>query len=580
MPVLFEHIFCNLPVPVIVCRNDHRKFPLYYVNTSARIFLNPAYCHDGQPVDSLLLFENQQVREALQQALLTIGALGGVKTRLMVANHQYCTVEIAVNRMELEGEAFVIIYLHPLEESRLVLSSGEYYSTISNLFHVANHTPDIQVAIQRILCLLGELVQASRVYLLERTGDTFSCTYEWHTDSISPLLPRMQGLSPSAFHLDPWADADDLLIAGDIRELPSSVYATLQSHDIKSIALLPVRMAGQTQGYIGFDDCVNHRNWHDNELQLLKNVSSLLSSLLTRRNAEMLSERNLSILQAILDNLDHAIYVNTFQHELVFINQAMADLIGLSVQEVVGKRCWEVLGQDRDGPCSFCPMESMVDRDNKILIPQYRWENQNMTNSRWYSLTDSVIQWVDGQGVHIQSSLDVTDQRNHEAQLRHIASIDTMTGVFNREWGYKLMQDMLEEAAVFPQSVSLVFLDLDGLKQTNDTYGHDAGDQMIKRIIQTIRSHIRKTDLVCRWGGDEFILLLRCDPDIAQKIMLKIQSELEQINDLKEYPWRLGFSYGIKHLTENPNASIDAVISQADKLMYEHKMSKRTGVNS
>ena len=96
---------------------------------------------------------------------------------------------------------------------------------------------------------------------------------------------------------------------------------------------------------------------------------------------------------------------------------------------------------------------------------------------------------------------------------------------------------------------------------------------MIINIIQAVRKTLRKNDFVCRWGGDEFIVLLRCDLEHADFVIRKIQAELDLAN--QNYPRErppLSFSYGIADL--NSADSVERVIAAADKAMYKDKMRK------
>lgn len=103
-----------------------------------------------------------------------------------------------------------------------------------------------------------------------------------------------------------------------------------------------------------------------------------------------------------------------------------------------------------------------------------------------------------------------------------------MTAVFNREWGYNKLKETF--AAIGSQQYTLCFIDIDGLKHVNDTLGHAVGDELIVNAIRTIYACIRKEDFICRWGGDEFIILLHCPLEAAEKVMQKINFAIEHFN--------------------------------------------------
>jgi diguanylate cyclase (GGDEF)-like protein len=123
--------------------------------------------------------------------------------------------------------------------------------------------------------------------------------------------------------------------------------------------------------------------------------------------------------------------------------------------------------------------------------------------------------------------------------------------------------------------MSICFIDLDGLKHVNDTFGHEMGDSMIIATGNIIQASIRKSDIICRWGGDEFVLLMHCDMQQAENLMKRIQSNMDEKNRQQQTPYQLGFSYGIVSVDENPDKSMDDLISIADSRMYKQKLEKQ-----
>ena len=113
------------------------------------------------------------------------------------------------------------------------------------------------------------------------------------------------------------------------------------------------------------------------------------------------------------------------------------------------------------------------------------------------------------------------------------------------------------------RSLSLVFLDLDNLKEVNDSQGHKAGDQYLKDFAQVVLAGIRSTDIFGRWGGDEFILLLfRVDSTEAERIIRRIHDRFPR------------FSWGIIDVSSGD--TFEKIVERADTTMYQHKKSKKS----
>ena len=283
------------------------------------------------------------------------------------------------------------------------------------------------------------------------------------------------------------------------------------------------------------------------------------------------------IFKIISDNVDNTLYVNDINtHELLFANKTLAGSVGKTPEELIGKTCWQVLREDQEDVCLFCPVKKLIDKNGNKISDTYTWEFQNTINGKWYLVKNSIIEWIDGRKVHIENAIDITRQKQYEEVLRHSASYDEMTGVYKREWGYKVIQGVLSSSFLSSKDVfSLVFIDLDGLKKVNDTYGHEAGDNMIISVVASIRSCVRQSDVICRWGGDEFLILLKCDIKSARGIMKKINRKLKDVNNTSGEPYDLSFSHGIKEINAYKHPHIDDIIAAADRLMYKNKMKKK-----
>ncbi len=121
-------------------------------------------------------------------------------------------------------------------------------------------------------------------------------------------------------------------------------------------------------------------------------------------------ELHSKMITQLMDHLDVCIYVSRLDtHELLFANKKLRDDFSLG-ESVAGKVCWQVLQAGRDGPCDFCPKKELVERG----IDRYTWSARNSLNGRYYQNTDCLIRWVDGNIVHMENSVDITDIKNAE----------------------------------------------------------------------------------------------------------------------------------------------------------------------
>lgn len=109
--------------------------------------------------------------------------------------------------------------------------------------------------------------------------------------------------------------------------------------------------------------------------------------------------------------------------------------------------------------------------------------------------------------------LELTELKEREAQAQHLADRDGLTGLYNRRRMLELLDAAIAEAARQWQCVGLLFIDLNGFKGINDEYGHAAGDKILTTVATRIAARVRTGDFVCRYGGDEFVVILPSVPD-------------------------------------------------------------------
>ncbi len=440
---------------------------------------------------------------------------------------------------------------------------------------IANQAATVEEALQGVLAHLGKALGLNWVFVLEEKNGTFLHAYEWRskknrwTWSWEPVsVSQMQAV---------FSAGNEPILLDDVAALPEEGRRLLQSAGVCAMATLPLMRGSERMGIVTFINTAGAQAWGEQK-GTLGNIASVLTSLLIRRNAEAEYTSSRKTLQTISDSIENIIYVNDIDtHELVFVNKALADSMGTEAAQFIGRRCWQQLQRGMVEPCPFCPMPVMKEKGYLESGRSYTWEFQNTVNGKWYLIKDAFIKWIDGRTVHIETAMEITHQKEYEEQLKYYASTDPLTGAYNREWGYKIMQEMMTTSGDVERAGSLVFIDLDGLKRVNDACGHDMGDHMINRMVQVVRSSIRKSDALCRWGGDEFLLLLRCKTEVAERIMRTVTEKMREFNESKTTPYELSISYGITELSSAANETVDEIIARADQLMYQQKESKRAG---
>jgi len=165
-------------------------------------------------------------------------------------------------------------------------------------------------------------------------------------------------------------------------------------------------------------------------------------------------------------------------------------------------------------------------------------------------------------------------------QLKDLANTDSLTGLLNRRAFSEILKLEHEKYLRYKEKFSLLIIDIDHFKSVNDVYGHSAGDETLKVFSDAVKTHLRKSDTLCRWGGEEFLILLpNSDEKSSQILAEKLRLEIEglSIQYLKD---RIKFTVciGIASINKN-DSSPENLIHRADIALFAAKDSGRNKVH-
>lgn len=195
---------------------------------------------------------------------------------------------------------------------------------------------------------------------------------------------------------------------------------------------------------------------------------------------------------------------------------------------------------------------------------------QSYTNPNLYSEKDiKLMEFVSEQ---IATAIQ---RKQMEEEMKKLAHFDSLTGAYNRGYSLELLTQQLKLARRKKQKILLAYTDIDGFKNINDTFGHGEGDQVLKEVVKLLKFTLREIDIVCRMGGDEFLLIF---PDSSLKdltiIKKRISKSLTQLNRTLKKSYKINLSIGVSEYDPDNPQSMDELIRIADNRMYEEKKYK------
>lgn len=209
---------------------------------------------------------------------------------------------------------------------------------------------------------------------------------------------------------------------------------------------------------------------------------------------------------------------------------------------------------------SGVPVENMElllttkDKDNLVML-----------------LSSNIIKYEEHNTIVVGLS-DITLLKGAEEVLKRYATTDEMTGLLNKRSGLLVLDNVFNRAKTENTDLSICFMDLDGLKLVNDTYGHMEGDFYIKTVAEVIKANLNFQDSVFRYGGDEIVIILdKCNREMAEKVNMRIKDSLKEASVRAGKPYLMHVSTGLGVLSEEKVETSDQLLSVADRIMYDNK---------
>lgn len=290
--------------------------------------------------------------------------------------------------------------------------------------------------------------------------------------------------------------------------------------------------------------------------------------------------------KSLLDNIADGVYFVDLERSITYWNRGAERITGYKAEEVIGKSCMDNLLNHVNAEGKMlckegCPLSaSMADGnpcENEVFL--HHAEGQRVpVYVRTAPIRGAQGEIIGGVETFSKASTARIDQLEL-AELRYKSNTDALTGLRNRAYVDRLLHGLLSASEDKPSALGVLFIDVDKFKEVNDTFGHDAGDRALKVVSETIQNNLRKTDVVGRWGGDEFIAVVQDVNSgeelqaIAEKIRVLVGvSRL----DLEEGSAVVTVTIGGTLARKGDNSEV--LLKRADELMYRMKRSGRNRV--
>lgn len=270
-------------------------------------------------------------------------------------------------------------------------------------------------------------------------------------------------------------------------------------------------------------------------------------------------------------NLD-LLCITTLQGEFIKTNKAWEEILGYPSAELKGQNFLDFVHPED----IQATLEAMEDLSNQKEVTQFI--NRYISRDGTYRY----IEWRStpyGNNIYA-AARDITDRKKYEEEILEISNRDSLTNVYNRGYIYNRIQEMLDEYRNTNQVLSICLIDIDDFKLINDTYGHQVGDYILQEFTKEIDANLRPNDLLGRYGGEEFIVVL--DGIDAEKSYVVLERILKiirnKIFNFDRFEINFTFSAGVSTSSEvfsnhqmASREKVEVLINMADQRMYHAK---------
>ena len=280
----------------------------------------------------------------------------------------------------------------------------------------------------------------------------------------------------------------------------------------------------------------------------------------------------------LAENAWEVIWTMDLDGKITYINPAVERMRGITPEEAMRQSLDEIHPPESAASVADYYRQVFAAIEAGTEPPMFRGENEYYRKDGSIMTGElQVIPHLDGSGKVIELigvTRDISERKVFEAELRNLAVTDTLTGVWNRRHGTELLAADLS-ARRPGQALSLLMLDIDHFKTINDTFGHQAGDHVLIEIASRLRRSLRGSDMVARWGGEEFVVLLR---DCALPDALRLAEDIRAA--IAELPFGAMGSLTVSVGVAEARASEDLTtwLERADQALYRAKRSGRNEV--
>jgi diguanylate cyclase (GGDEF)-like protein/PAS domain S-box-containing protein len=497
--------------------------------------------------------------------------------------------DVFIRCADIDNKPFVISTAHDITERTQLLEDLRYRDQILHAVTIATSQliagESFGVGAQKAIEIIGEAMKVDRVSVLKHADEGCEpplTSYCWRAPGSG--LPPLGALPPvwsAATHeavkawLAPMIQGKPVIAHARTADAP--IRELLESLQNKSVLLMPILSGGKPWGVIGIDSCKSERDWTGVDIEALEIFAEIVGIVIFRNGTADSLKKSEERFRAVSETAQDAIIMINPLGRVTYWNRGAVNLLGYNADEAIGRPVHEWLTPTRFREKAMAGMGEFAATGRGNVLGKTMELAANRKDGTEIPIELTVSSMRFGAEWHAVAFMrDISERKRAMDQITHLARHDSLTGLPNRAVFVEELRRAVASAHRAGKTSAVFYLDLDHFKDVNDTLGHPVGDLLLQEVARRLRAAIRETDVVARFGGDEFALLASeiGEPADAATVADKVLKTLAAPFSIQGNTVRSGASVGIAvYGLDSPDA--EGLLSHADVALYRAKSEGR-----